>query len=287
MSHQPSEFASEPHLRNRAASIQRQSGTQDQRRVERQHGRPQTIDFKSIAASISIVTDDAVTAAAGQEGWRYRTTNGAAETLLSFPDVTRAVAGDGHAVAADRDPVVARLSEALAAAERDPSEFSALYADAVRLVTVVRRLSIEGAAGVAREQSPAAGAALPKWRLKLVHDYVTTHLGEKVTLADMAASARLSRMHFAALFLRATGMRPHQYLLRRRIEVAKQLLLETDLPIIQVALQVGFQTQAHFTTVFKKLTGGTPAKWREALTPQTTHQDSFVGTAEPSWASAQ
>jgi transcriptional regulator GlxA family with amidase domain len=104
---------------------------------------------------------------------------------------------------------------------------------------------------------------LSKWRLKLVAGYVAQHIGDKVTLADMAAAARLSRMHFAALFVRATGLRPHEYLLRQRVAVARELLLSTERPIVQVALSVGFQTQAHFTTVFKRVTGSTPARWRE------------------------
>lgn len=113
---------------------------------------------------------------------------------------------------------------------------------------------------ICRPQGPPHG--LSKWRLKLVAGYVAEHLGDKVTLADMAAAARLSRMHFAALFLRATGLRPHEYLLRQRVAVARELLLSTELPIVEVALGVGFQTQAHFTTVFKRVTGSTPARWR-------------------------
>jgi len=110
----------------------------------------------------------------------------------------------------------------------------------------------------------AARSGLSKWRLKLVASYVADHLGDKVTLADMATAARLSRMHFAALFLRATGLRPHDYLLRQRVAVARELLRSTERPIIEVALSVGFQTQAHFTTVFKRVTGSTPACWRDA-----------------------
>jgi transcriptional regulator GlxA family with amidase domain len=119
---------------------------------------------------------------------------------------------------------------------------------------------VEMAPFVWRPQGQPYG--LSKWRLKLVAGYVAEHLGDKVTLADMAAAARLSRMHFAALFVRATGLRPHDYLLRQRVIAAGELLLETDKPIVQVALGVGFQTQAHFTTVFERVTGSTPARWR-------------------------
>ncbi|MFC0239153.1 helix-turn-helix domain-containing protein [Rhodopseudomonas telluris] len=247
----------------------------DQHRDQSAHHRAETIDFKSIAASISIVTGEGTDVRAGQDGWRYRAADGGPETLLSFPDVARPLPRHAADPSADQDPMVARLSEALAAAERDPSEFSALYADAVRLVTVVRRLSIEGHAGAFKPPQTTPTAGLPKWRLKLVCDHVTAHLGEKVTLADMAAAARLSRMHFAALFLRATGMRPHQYLLQRRIAAAQELLQDTNQPIIQIAIQVGFQTQAHFTTVFKKITGVTPAKWREMVRSQGSHPDQF------------
>jgi AraC family transcriptional regulator len=85
-----------------------------------------------------------------------------------------------------------------------------------------------------------------------------------LSLSDLAAAAGLSRMHFAAQFRAATGSSPHEYLLCRRIEVAKTLLSETDTPLVQVALDVGFLAQAHFTTVFKRLTGDTPARWRRA-----------------------
>ncbi|MGJ4889348.1 helix-turn-helix domain-containing protein [Bradyrhizobium sp. HKCCYLRH3099] len=250
----------------RAGCVQHRAEAPDQPDHERASAPSQKFDFKRIAASISIVTGVDAAGTAAPQGWRHRAANGGQETLLSFPDVAHRSSQDDHRVSADQDPVVTRLSEALAAAERDPSEFSALYADALRLVAMVRLLSIDGQVEPIQQLRPPGSAGLPKWRLRRVCDYITAHLGEKVTLADMAAAARLSRMHFAALFLKSTGMRPHQYLLQRRIAAAKDLLKETELPIVQVAIQVGFQTQAHFTTVFKKVTGATPAKWRDAVT---------------------
>jgi AraC-like DNA-binding protein len=69
-------------------------------------------------------------------------------------------------------------------------------------------------------------------------------------------------MHFAAQFRAATGYRPREYLLHQRIEHAKLLLSNTDTPLAEVALAVGFCTQAHFSTVFKRIAGETPARWR-------------------------
>ena len=103
---------------------------------------------------------------------------------------------------------------------------------------------------------------LQKWRLKRVTDHVDGHLSRRITLADMAAAAGLTRMHFAAQFRAATGMRPHDFLLQRRIDRARGLLRDPKLALVDVALSVGFQTQAHFTTVFKRFAGETPNRWR-------------------------
>jgi AraC family transcriptional regulator len=104
--------------------------------------------------------------------------------------------------------------------------------------------------------------ALPRWRLQRVREYVQLHLGQTITLSGMAAAASLSPMHFAAQFRIATGQRPHDYLLACRIDRAKTLLATTNRALIDIALDVGFCTQAHFTTVFKRFTGTTPSLWR-------------------------
>jgi AraC family transcriptional regulator len=104
--------------------------------------------------------------------------------------------------------------------------------------------------------------AMPKWRLRRVQEYIDTHFREPLSLADLAAVAGLSRMHFAAQFRAATGYRPHDYLLYQRIENAKAILSNTGTPLAEVALTLGFQAQSHFSTVFKRLTGETPARWR-------------------------
>ena len=104
--------------------------------------------------------------------------------------------------------------------------------------------------------------ALPKWRLRRVEEYVGTHFDHCISLSELAKVAGLSRMHFAAQFRAATGYRPREYLLHQRIERAKSLLSNTDTALAEVALIVGFCTQAHFSTVFKRITGDTPARWR-------------------------
>ena len=103
-----------------------------------------------------------------------------------------------------------------------------------------------------------------KWRLRRAVEYIDAHLGEPVSLADIASAAGLSRMHFAAQFKSATGLRPHEFLLRRRIERAQEELLSDGASVVDVALSVGFQSQPHFTTIFRRIVGQPPHAWRRS-----------------------
>ena len=120
---------------------------------------------------------------------------------------------------------------------------------------------------------------LQKWRMKRVTDHVDAQLSRRITLANMAAAAGLTRMHFAAQFRASTGMRPHDFVLQRRIERAQELLRNPELALVDVALSVGFQTQAHFTTVFKRFAGGTPHRWRRLALGH--HAPEFASAPDP------
>ena len=169
------------------------------------------------------------------------------------------------------DPVMQRLSDALAATEASHDPNSAICADALRLAILTRQFSRQvDVASTAEACSGRNVRSLQKWRLKRVVQYVDENLTEKITLQDLAIVAGLSRMHFAAQFRAAMGMRPHEYLLKRRIERAEELLKQAEVPLVEIALTVGFQTQAHFTTVFKRFAGDTPYQWRSAWLAQFT-----------------
>jgi AraC family transcriptional regulator len=158
------------------------------------------------------------------------------------------------------DPVIEKLAHAFIRADELGGGFGRRYADGIGLAIVTRLLG-KSTDGIS---APAANrvSELPKWRLKRAVDYMAAHLAEPICLADIAASTGLTRMHFAAGFRAATGLRPHEYLLRRRIERAQELLASSRLPLVQIAFEVGFKTQAHFTTVFSKFVGVTPNAWR-------------------------
>jgi AraC-like DNA-binding protein len=156
---------------------------------------------------------------------------------------------------------VDQLSRVLRTAGIDIRKLDRSAENAVRLA-VMANLVETLAPSVTDPGSARAVATLPKWRLMRVLTYIETNMGERITLANLAAAAGLSRMYFAKQFRAATGMRPHDFVLRKRIERAQQMLAETSDALVDIALSVGFQTQAHFTTVFKKFAGYTPYQFR-------------------------
>jgi AraC family transcriptional regulator len=105
--------------------------------------------------------------------------------------------------------------------------------------------------------------ALPQGRLRAVVEYVEEDLDSAPTLGQMAAAARLSPYYSARQFKAASGLPPHQYVILRRVERARQLLQAgTDLSLAEVALHAGFSDQSQFTRHLKHLVGVTPGRFR-------------------------
>jgi AraC family transcriptional regulator len=158
------------------------------------------------------------------------------------------------------DPVVELLARSFVHAEALGGAFGQSYADGISLAITAQLF------GAGSDRSLPHGSrvsTLSKWRLKRAAEYMAANLAEPISLADIAAAAGLSRMHFAAQFRAATGLRPHEYLIRRRVEEAQKMLLTSPQSLVEIALDVGFRTQAHFTTVFGRFVGETPSLWRQ------------------------
>jgi len=160
-----------------------------------------------------------------------------------------------------QDPALERLGQALAMTQVQDAGASRIFVESVSLAIVSRLVARHFQAG-ATEAASGSLAPLPPWRLRRATDYIDAHLSEAIGLADIAQSTGLTRMHFAAQFRRATGLRPHEYLLRRRVEHAQSLLSASGQSILDVAMHCGFRSQSHFTTVFKRFVGETPYNWR-------------------------
>lgn len=106
---------------------------------------------------------------------------------------------------------------------------------------------------------------LPGLRLKRVLEYIEVNLSIDIHLNDLAGTAGLSAFHFAKLFKQSTGVSPHQYILQRRLERAKELLRKPTMSLSEIGLASGFADQSHFTNVFRRFVGATPSKFRSSL----------------------
>ena len=158
------------------------------------------------------------------------------------------------------DPVLEGLARALLTAGDTADAYAQLYAEGISMALLCRLISVHSTFALAARASRPT--ALVRWRLKRAIDFMEEHLAEPITLPEIATAAGLTRMHFAAQFRAATGLRPKEFFLRRRIEHAKRLLLDTPDRLVDIALICGFQSQAHFTTVFKRFVGCPPHQWR-------------------------
>jgi AraC family transcriptional regulator len=106
---------------------------------------------------------------------------------------------------------------------------------------------------------------LSGWQLRRVTDFMTEHAAEDLALEELAALVSLSAKHFARVFRQSTGTPPHRWLIERRLDRAKAMLVEGDLNLAEIALACGFADQSHFTAAFRKLVGMTPGSYRREL----------------------
>ncbi len=158
------------------------------------------------------------------------------------------------------DPLVAQIVRSLVLeAEGGPAD--RLLVDALGMA-LAARLTCRFVAW----QPPDPGArGLSRERLRRVLDHVEARLGEDLSLAELAAVACLSPCHFSRCFKRAVGEGPQRYVLRRRVERAREMIRRTDQPLAAIAQALGFADQSHFTNAFRRETGETPARFRAAL----------------------
>lgn len=102
---------------------------------------------------------------------------------------------------------------------------------------------------------------LSKQQLRQAIDYIQAHLSEKLSLNDIANELGISQYYFCYLFKRSTGMSPHQFLIRQRVERAKHLLRQPERTVTSVAMDCGFANQSHFARCFRQCTGMNPKQF--------------------------
>lgn len=110
------------------------------------------------------------------------------------------------------------------------------------------------------------GEGLSRRSLAQATDYINDNLPRKLTLEEIAGTANMSPYHFARSFKRGTGLSPHQYVVHRRVERARSLLAETSLTTSEIASAVGFSSQSHLASHFRRLLGVSPSALRREST---------------------
>ncbi|MCW0236283.1 MAG: AraC family transcriptional regulator [Ferrovibrio sp.] len=160
------------------------------------------------------------------------------------------------------DPVIRHLGMSLLDAVRRPDQANQLFVDHV---TMAIALHAATAYGGLQPIGNLAKGGLTQRQLKRVCDYIDANLDGATTLQTLATECGLSSSHFARAFRHSTGMSPHQWLLRRRVETAKALMQVHTLTLAEVAVTSGFTDASHLSRVFKAVTGVNPGAWRRTL----------------------
>lgn len=105
---------------------------------------------------------------------------------------------------------------------------------------------------------------LAPWQVRRVLAHIEANLSTSIRNKELAALARLSTFHFNVAFRNSVGHSPHEYLMRRRVERAQGLMLSTDKALSEIAAECGLADQPHFTRLFRRFVGESPAAWRRA-----------------------
>src|SRR5262249_47905568 len=120
---------------------------------------------------------------------------------------------------------------------------------------------VDAYAGRSRSVLPLRGGLGPA-RLRTITELVHARMEDDLTLSEMAQSVELSPAHFSRMFRWSTGETPHQFVLRNRIERAKEMLRAPKARVLDVAVACGFKTQQHFARVFRHVCGTSPREYR-------------------------
>ncbi len=152
-----------------------------------------------------------------------------------------------------RDPRIEHIGWAVKAELESVEPLGRLYGDSLGIALTSHLLRAYA------PTEPPSDALLPRRRLTRVLDFVRANLASDLSLAELAKIAGVSPSHFKTLFKQTVGMPAHQYVIRRRVEYAAELLQAGDPALADVALAAGFSNQSHMARCMRRILGATPA----------------------------
>ncbi|MDU1694221.1 MAG: AraC family transcriptional regulator [Bradyrhizobium sp.] len=159
------------------------------------------------------------------------------------------------------DAVVTHVAMALLPALTRPEQTSRIFLDHAWRALAAHVLEAYGSSGA---RPNIARGGLSPWQERRAKEMLLADLNGNVRLPDLAQACHLSCSHFSHAFRRTMGCPPHRWLLFQRIERSKELMLNSDQPLSEIALNAGFADQSHFTRVFSRMVKTSPAAWKRA-----------------------
>ena len=169
--------------------------------------------------------------------------------------------GSFKACLGTHDQVMHGLATALVDQVEQTGGRNALFVDHIGLAFHAHVTDVYASTGA--PASPVAGGLSP-WQLRRALDFMSSHLDGDPTIAELAQECGLSPGYFARAFRRTMGAAPHQWLIRKRIERARELLLNGNTDLAEIAIVCGFVDQSHFSRVFAGLEGCAPGRRRKS-----------------------
>jgi AraC family transcriptional regulator len=157
------------------------------------------------------------------------------------------------------DPILSSLSHALLAIFTNLTEVSALFVDHLGQALVAHF-----GQRYAQINSTQRRGRLAAWQERRAKELIAANLNGGIRVSQLATACKLSPSYFSRAFRDTFGVPPHRWLLLRRIEVAKQLLVATDKPIATIATDCGFVDQSHLQRVVTQVVRVTPGMWRRS-----------------------
>lgn len=154
-----------------------------------------------------------------------------------------------------RDPQIEHIAWALEAEHRAGARSPVLYRESLGLALAVHLLTRYRATSKER-----CDDGLSSKQLARVLEWIEAHLAHDVSLVRLARVAGVSTSHFRVLFKRSMSLPAHEYVIQRRVERARTLLLRGELPASQIALEAGFSHQSHMARCMRRVLGVTPAQ---------------------------
>jgi AraC family transcriptional regulator len=161
------------------------------------------------------------------------------------------------------DPLIEQIATVVLDEMRSDSWSGRILIQSVTNTLIARLLDAYSSLSATRAGISPGRPRLEQRRLQRVLDFIETHLESEITVAQLAATARLSEFHFSRAFKATTGRSPYSYVSDRRMSHARWLLGETDRSLADIADACRFSSPGNFSRAFQRATGTTPAKFRQ------------------------